>query len=404
MGSPALGRPVEILMLPTQSRGPGAFAHFDLNRVSTPCYVVDEEKIRSNLQTLRDIGNDSGARVLLALKAFSMWSLAGMIEEYLDGCCASGLWEARLAREKNFAPQTEDKILSTFSPAFREEEIEEIISLSDHLIFNSPCAFGFEHARKSDVSLGLRINPELSLGLDPKYDSCAKNSRLGYPLSKLNPDEISKFHGLHFHTLCEQNFEPLFETWQKIEQRLGSMIHQFEWINLGGGHHCTRDDYDRAGLVELISRISEKYDLEVILEPGEAVAFDAGILVGEVLDIMDAEKRHALLDLSATCHAPDVIEAPYRPALSGEITEGGYEYFIGGSSCLTADSFGSYRLPYELHRGSRVAFLDQAHYTMVKTNTFNGVILPSIALWNSKTDELKMIKRFNYEEFVNRLS
>mgnify|MGYP001156946656 CR=1 FL=1 len=391
-------------MLPTQSGGPGAFAQFDLKRVPTPCYVVDEEKIRSNLQILRDIGDRSGARVLLALKAFSMWSLAGLVEEYLDGCCTSGLWESRLAREKNFVPQKNEKVLSTFSPALREEEIEEICSLSDHLIFNSPHAFGLQYARKSGVSTGLRINPELSLGLDPKYDPCAENSRLGYPMSKLGTGELSGFQGLHFHTLCEQNFEPLLKTWQRIEQQLGGTLHHLEWINLGGGHHCTRDDYDRDGLAELISQISQKYEVEVFLEPGEAVALDAGILVGEVLDIMDAEKRHALLDLSATCHAPDVIEAPYRPALLGEIMEEGYEYFLGGSSCLTADSFGSYQLSDELNRGDRVAFLDQAHYTMVKANTFNGVPLPAIALWNSKTDELKMIRQFNYEEFVNRLS
>ncbi len=391
-------------MLPTQSGGPGAFAHFNLRRVPTPCYVVDEEKVCSNLGILRDIGDRSGARVLLALKAFSMWSLAGLIEKYLDGCCASGLWEAKLAREKSFVPNRKDKVLSTFSPAFRVEEIEEICSLSDHLIFNSPQAFGLEHARKTGVSIGLRINPELSLGLDPKYDPSAENSRLGYPLSQLTANELSGFRGLHFHTLCEQNFEPLLKTWQKVEQQMGSTLHQFEWINLGGGHHCTREDYDRDGLIDLLSEISKKYEVDVFIEPGEAVVLDAGILVGQVLDITKVGKQHALLDLSATCHAPDVIEAPYRPALLGEVPKNGNEYFLGGSSCLTADSFGSYRLPYHLNRGDRVAFLDQAHYTMVKSNTFNGVPLPSIALWNSRTDELRLVQEFGYDEFVNRLS
>lgn len=391
-------------MLPTQSGGPGAFALFDLKRVPTPCYVVDEEKIRSNLRILRDIGERSGARILIALKAFSMWSLAGLIEEYLDGCCASGLWEARLARQKNFAPKEKGKVLSTFSPAYRSVDLDEICALSDHLIFNSPQAFGIEQAIKAGISVGLRINPELSLGLDPKYDPCAENSRLGYPLSKVNGDEICGFQGLHFHTLCEQNFDPLLRTWCKVEQYLGNMLNQFDWINLGGGHHCTREDYDRDGLVDLISMISQKYQLQVYLEPGEAVALDAGILVGEVLDIMGAGKQHALLDLSATCHAPDVIEAPYRPALLGEVMEEGSEYYLGGVSCLTADNFGSYRLASKLCRGDRVAFLDQAHYTMVKSNTFNGVPLPSIALWNSRTDELKMVRQFDYDEFVNRLS
>ncbi len=391
-------------MLPTQSGGPGAFAQFDLSRVPTPCYVIDQEKIRFNLQLLRDIGDRSGAKVLLALKAFSMWSLAGLIEEYLDGCCSSGLWEARLAREKKFAPQKKGKVLSTFSPAFKEDEIYEICSLSDHLVFNAPKAFGVEHARKKGVSCGLRINPELSLGLDPKYDPCAENSRLGYPMSKLSSDEILGFHGLHFHTLCEQNFAPLLQTWKKVEQKIGSILHQFEWINLGGGHHCTREDYDHDGLVNLISIISEKYRMQVFLEPGEAVALDGGILVGEVLDVMEVTKNHALLDLSATCHAPDVIEAPYRPSLMGECEDGKYEYLLGGVSCLTADSFGSYRLNQKLQRGDRVAFLDQAHYTMVKNNTFNGVPLPSIALWNSRTDELQVIRKFDYDSFVSRLS
>ena len=391
-------------MLPTQSGGPGAFAQFDLKRVPTPCYVVDEEKIRSNLRILRDIGERSGARILIALKAFSMWSLAGLIEEYLDGCCASGLWEARLARQKFFAPKEKGKVLSTFSPAYRSIDLDEICALSDHLIFNSPQAFGLEQAIKAGLSVGLRINPELSLGLDPKYDPCAENSRLGYPLSKVNGDELCGFQGLHFHTLCEQNFDPLLRTWCKVQQHLGNMLNQFDWINLGGGHHCTREDYDRDGLVDLISMISQKYQVQVYLEPGEAVALDAGILVGEVLDIMGAEKQHALLDLSATCHAPDVIEAPYRPALLGEVMYEGYEYYLGGASCLTADSFGSYRLPGKLCRGDRVAFLDQAHYTMVKSNTFNGVPLPSIALWNSRTDDLKIIREFDYDEFLNRLS
>ena len=391
-------------MLPTQSGGPGAFDQFDLNRVPTPCYVVDEEKIRSNLEVLRSIADRSGANLLLALKAFSMWSVSELVQEYLDGCCASGLWEARLAREKGFAERSKSKILSTFSPAYRSGEIDEICSLSDHLIFNQPGAFGIEQAKRAGVSVGLRINPEISLGLDPKYDPSANNSRLGYPVSQLSEAQISIFDGLHFHNLCEQNFSPLQKTWEKVEAELGNLINQFTWVNMGGGHHCTRGDYDREGLINLLTEVADKYKVQTYLEPGEAVALDAGILVGEVLDTMNAEKHHALLDISATCHAPDVIEAPYRPALLGDLDDGEYKYFLGGSSCLTADCFGEYGLEKELKRGDRVAFLDQAHYTMVKTNTFNGVPLPSIALWNSKTDELSIIKKFGYEEFENRLS
>ena len=280
----------------------------------------------------------------------------------------------------------------------------EICALSDHLIFNHPSAYGVEIARESGCSVGLRINPELSLGLDPKYDPCAENSRLGYPLSRLKEGELSGFDGLHFHTLCEQNFAPLSQTWKKMEESLGKLLHHFKWINLGGGHHCTRHDYERDELVCLISEISNRYDVQVYLEPGEAVALDAGILVGEVLDVIPGKKSHALLDLSATCHAPDVIEAPYRPALLGESERGGHEYHLGGASCLTADCFGTYRLSHKLMCGDRLAFLDQAHYTMVKTNTFNGVRLPSIVLWNSQTDQLSVVKEFGYEEFVNRLS
>jgi len=391
-------------MLPTQSGGPGAFVDFDLSRVPTPCYVVDEQKIRANLAVLRDIGDRSGAKILLALKAFSMWSLAGLVDEYLDGCCASGLWEARLAREKGFLGARKSQVLSTFSPAYRPSEFNEICSLSDHVIFNRPSADGVEQARVAGVSSGLRINPEISLGLDPKYDPCAVNSRLGYPLSKVTETDLSSFDGLHMHTLCEQNFSPLLQTWIEVEHHLGSLLANFDWINLGGGHHCTRADYDRDGLVALIKEISAKYGCQVYLEPGEAVALDAGLLVGSVLDIMDTKKKHALLDLSATCHAPDVIEAPYRPALLDESDDGQHEYFLGGASCLTADSFGHYKFRQPLAQGDRLAFLDQAHYTMVKTNTFNGVCLPSIALWNSATDELKMIKEFDYQEFVRRLS
>ena len=391
-------------MLPTQSGGPGAFVDFDLSRVPTPCYVVDEQKIRANLAVLRDIGDRSGAKILLALKAFSMWSLAGLVDEYLDGCCASGLWEARLAREKGFLGTRKSQVLSTFSPAYRPSEFNEICSLSDHVIFNRPSADGVEQGRVAGVSSGLRINPEISLGLDPKYDPCAVNSRLGYPLSKVTETDLSSFDGLHMHTLCEQNFSPLLQTWIEVEHHMGSLLANFDWINLGGGHHCTRADYDRDGLVALIKEISAKYGCQVYLEPGEAVALDAGLLVGSVLDIMDTKKKHALLDLSATCHAPDVIEAPYRPALLDESDDGQHEYFLGGASCLTADSFGHYKFRQPLAQGDRLAFLDQAHYTMVKTNTFNGVCLPCIALWNSATDELKMIKEFDYQEFVRRLS
>ena len=391
-------------MLPTQSSGPGAFARFDLSRVPSPSFVVDEEKIRSNLKILTEIGKLSGAKVLLALKSFSMWSLASLIEEYLDGCCASGLWEARLAREKAFTGIKKQKILSTFCPAFRSTELEEICELSDHLVFNHPKASGVEHAASQQVSLGLRINPEISLGLDPKYDPCANNQGLAGQLANLASQILAPLKACIFILFASRTLHLFFKLGKKSRMHLGSTLKKFSWINLGGGHHCTRSDYDQDGLIELIDEISQKYDCQVYLEPGEAVTLDAGILVGEVIDLMNSNAMHALLDLSATCHAPDVIEAPYRPALLGDIEDGQHPYLLGGASCLTADSFGEYRMNNPLRIGDRVAFLDQAHYTMVKTNTFNGVKLPAIAIWNSQTDNLSMVREFEYEEFVNRLS
>ncbi len=391
-------------MLPTQSAGPGTFSNFDLRRVPSPCFVVDEIKVMKNLRVLREIGDRTGARMLLALKAFSMFGLSSLIDEFLDGCCASGLWEARLAREKGFAEKKKGKVLSTFSPAYLQRDLGELCELSDHLVFNHPLSFLIEKALKKGVSLGLRINPLHSEGLDDKYDPCAKGSRLGWPIDRLSENDLDCFQGLHFHTLCEQNFPPLLRTWNKIERDMGSMISKFEWINLGGGHHCTRPDYDLCGLIELILSISKKYNSQVIMEPGEAVVWDAGILVGEVLDVMTTDQKFAFLDLSPTCHTPDVLEAPYRPALLGEASDGGHPHVLGGISCLTADSYGSYNLKEDLRVGDRVAFLDQAHYTMVKTNTFNGVKLPAIAVWNSTTDELRVIREFEYDDFANRLS
>lgn len=391
-------------MLQTQSSGPGEFINFDLSRISSPCFVIDEEKLKANLAILREIKQCSGAQILLALKAFSMWSLSELIEESLDGCCASGLWEALLARNKGFASRSKGKILSTFCPGYSSAQFDEICNLSNHIILNNPFAEVVYKKKRNDLSYGLRINPLHSEGTESKYDPCCETSRFGWPINRINEINLDVFEGLHFHTLCEQDFPPLKRTWQKIEDEMGPILSSFKWINLGGGHHLTRPGYDIQGLSNLILEISSKYGCQVFLEPGEAVAFDAGILVGQVLDIMKTGFNHAILDLSATCHSPDVIEAPYRPALLQESPTGYYKYYLGGSSCLTADSFGCYKFDTPLRVGERLAFLDQAHYTMVKTNTFNGVMLPSIAIWNSKTDELKMVRSFSYKDFEERLS
>ena len=388
----------------TQAGGPGAFARFDLARVPSPCFVVDEVAVRRNLAILKEVGEGSGAKVLLALKAFSMWALADVVGEYLDGVCASGLWEARLARE-HFGGE-----LTTYLPAYRTEDLPELIRLSDTLIFNSPAQlarFGDQIAaargRGEAVEIGLRLNPEHSEAEVERYDPCRIGSRLGFPVSQLRPEHLDGVDGLHIHALCEQGFEPLHRIWGSLEPKLEGLLPRVKWLNLGGGHHITRADYDREGLVALIRRITERHGLQVYLEPGEAIALDAGILVGEILDSFDNAGTVAITDISATCHMPDVIEAPYRPALLNE-AEDGVVVRLGGPSCLAGDIIGEYRFEQPPAPGTRIAFLDQAHYSMVKTNTFNGVPLPAIALWNSETDALRLVRQFDYEDFRNRLS
>jgi carboxynorspermidine decarboxylase len=388
----------------TQAGGPGAFAHFDLHRVPSPCFVVDEVAVRRNLAMLKDVGDRGGAQVLLALKAFSMWSLADVVGEYLDGVCASGLWEARLAREHYHGH------LTTYSPAYRREDLPEILRLSDSVIFNSPVqvarfadVISEARARGKVFDIGLRLNPEHSEAEVAKYDPCQLGSRLGFPVSQLRPEHLEGIDGLHVHALCEQGFEPLQRIWASLEPKLEGMLPSLKWLNLGGGHHITRADYDKESLVALLRQIAERHGVQVYLEPGEAIALDAGILVGEILDTFDNAMTVAITDISATCHMPDVIEAPYRPALLDERGEG-VTVRIGGPSCLAGDIIGDYVFAAAPMPGTRIAFLDQAHYSMVKTNTFNGVPLPAIALWNSQTDALRLVKSFDYADFRDRLS
>ncbi|MBO9447328.1 carboxynorspermidine decarboxylase [Ruegeria sp. R14_0] len=386
-------------MMTTQAGDAGAFRKFDLARVPTPCFVVDEKAVERNLTILADIRTRSGAHILSALKAFSMFSLAPLVRQHLGGTCASGIYEARLGREEYGGE------VATFCAGYKDADIDEILSLSDHVIFNSPAQKDrfLAKAHVANVQVGLRINPEHSEGEIPKYDPCAPCSRLGTPVSQLTAEAMNGVDGLHMHTLCEQGFEPLQRTWDAVEPTLKPFLKQLNWLNFGGGHHITRDDYDRAGLVEFIKAIRTTYNVEVYLEPGEAVALDAGILVGEILDLPTNGMNLAITDISATCHMPDVIEAPYRPALMDE-ADAGHTYRLGGPSCLAGDVIGDYTWDQPLDIGQRFAFLDQAHYSMVKTNTFNGVPLPTIALWNSETDELKIIKQFGYDDFKDRLS
>ena len=388
----------------TRAGGPGAFARFDLNRVPSPAFVVDEIAVRRNLAILQDVGNRGNARVLLALKAFSMWSLAHVVEQYLDGVCASGLWEARLAREF-YAGH-----LTTYSPAYKPTDLPEILRLSDTVIFNNPDQIArfadliaTARADGEQFDIGLRLNPEHSEAEVAKYDPCQFGSRLGFPVSQLKPEHLVGVDGLHLHALCEQGFEPLQRVWASLEPKIETALASLKWVNLGGGHHITRADYDRDGLAGFLADIGERHGITVYIEPGEAIALDAGILIGEVLDTFENALPIAITDISATCHMPDVIEAPYRPAMLGEGAEG-VAYRLGGPSCLAGDIIGDYVFTTPPTVGTRIAFLDQAHYSMVKTNTFNGVPLPAIALWNSETDGLRLVREFEYPEFRDRLS
>jgi len=387
----------------TRAGDPGAFARFDLSRVPSPCFVVDAAAIRRNLTILKDVRDRSGAKVLLALKAFSMWSLADTIGDYLDGTCTSGLWEARLAAE--FYPGE----ITTYCAGYKAADLPEIFRLSDHVIFNSPgqlrrFAPEIDAARAAGerFDIGLRINPEAPEGDVAKYDPCQPSSRLGHPVSQLTAGDLEGVDGLHFHTLCEQDFEPLRRTWAKLEPLLAPYFAQLKWLNFGGGHHITRADYQREDLVAFLRDVQQRTGLPVTLEPGEAVALDAGILVGEILDIAWNGMAVGITDISATCHMPDVIEAPYRPAMLGESADA-EPVRLGGPSCLAGDIIGDYRIA-DPAIGQRIAFLDQAHYSMVKTTTFNGVPLPAIALWDSETDALRIVKSFDYGDFRHRLS
>ncbi len=393
----------------TRAGDPGAFAHFDLTRVDSPAFVVDAAKLRANLTILADIRDRAGIKMLGALKAFSMWSVAPLIGEYLDGVCTSGLWETLLAAEHY---QGE---VATYCAAYKPEDLPEICRLSDHVIFNTPgqiARFRATLAQQDGFDIGLRINPLHPEGEVPRYDPCAPHSRLGFPVDQLRPEHLDGISGLHFHSLCEQDFTPLQRTWEALRPHIAPYLPGLKWLNFGGGHHITRADYQREELVAFLRQVKAETGCELYLEPGEAVALDAGILVGTILDSHWNGMPVAITDISATCHMPDVLEAPYRPTMLGELAQEddiideaqGGAVRLGGPSCLAGDVIGDYRLPAPPEPGQRIAFLDQAHYSMVKTTTFNGVPLPSIWLWNSENDSLECLRRFGWEEFRNRLS
>jgi carboxynorspermidine decarboxylase len=374
-------------------------------RLPSPCFVVDESLIEKNLDILNMVQKRTGAKILLALKAFAMFSLFPLIRPVLKGTCASGLHEARLGREEF------GKEVHVFSPAYSDSEMEELVKYADHIVFNS-----FHQYRrfrslilnsKKSIQTGIRINPEHSEGTVPIYDPCAAGSRLGVRREQFEPEFLEGISGLHFHTLCQQNADALDRTLQVVEQKFGNYIRQMKWLNFGGGHHITRHDYDINSLCRSIDRITHQYDVQVYLEPGEAVALNAGLLIATVLDtVTTADMPVAILDISATCHMPDVLEMPYRPEIIGAGIPGEKKWTcrLGGKSCLAGDVIGEYSFDDPLKPGDRVAFLDMAIYSMVKTTTFNGVNLPSIARYRPESDELTVARQFGFIEYKTRLS
>jgi carboxynorspermidine decarboxylase len=366
--------------------------------------VVDLGRLRHNLAILDRVQRQSGAKILLALKAFAMWRTFPLLRRTLHGVCASSPWEARLGREE-FGRE-----VHSFAAAFKEHDIRALLAISDHLVFNSFAQLErfrpqWEAAR-GRVSIGLRVNPEHSEGHTALYDPCAPQSRLGIPRRAFAGRSLTGVEGLHFHTLCEQLFEPLARTVAVFEEQFGTFLTGMKWLNLGGGHHITREGYDIDGLVELIRYLRGKYGVEVYLEPGEAVVIGTGLLVGEVLDVVHNQIDTAILDVSATCHMPDVLEMPYRPEIFGAGEPGAQPYTcrLGGPSCLAGDIIGDWSFPRPLKPGDRLAFLDMAHYTMVKTTTFNGIQHPHLCTFEPETGELQVVRSFSYEDFRGRLS
>ncbi|MBO4678689.1 MAG: carboxynorspermidine decarboxylase [Lachnospiraceae bacterium] len=368
-------------------------------QINTPAYVADEEKLVKNLSILKSVKEAAGCKILLAQKAFSMFSLYPLMEQYLDGTTASGLYEARLGSEE-FRGE-----VHVFSAAYRDDEFDEIARISDHIVFNSPAEVRRFHDRCVGKSVGLRVNPECSTQETAIYDPCAPGSRLGTTLENFDEGVLQYIDGLHFHTLCEQGADALEVTLKSFEEKFGKYLKGLKWVNFGGGHHITRDDYDRELLIKLVREFKERYGVEVYLEPGEAVALNAGYLVTKVLDVVHNDIDIAILDASAACHMPDVLEMPYRPPLFGSGLKGekAYDYRLSSATCLAGDVIGDYSFDAPLKRGDTLVFEDMMIYSMVKNNTFNGMRLPDIGALDCN-GQYKIIKSFGYEDFKERLS
>ena len=375
---------------------------FDPDQFETPCYVLDLEQLRSNAQTLRTVGERTGATVLLALKGFAAFGTFEELRPYLDGVAASSLNEARLGREEF------GKLVHSYAPAYLPTEFERLAELSDHVVFNSVAEFRRYAlpARARGCALGLRVNPEHSEVAVELYDPCSQSSRLGVRPGEL-PIELfdSELTGLHFHTLCELGAAPLERTVAAVERHFGDALHRANWVNFGGGHHVTRPGYDVDLLCRVIDSVRQRYDVAVIIEPGEAVALNAGVLIASVLDVVQADMPVAILDVSASAHMPDVLEMPYRPEVLGGHPVGSraHDVRLAGATCLAGDVIGEYSFDGELRVGDRVVLLDMGHYTMVKNTTFNGVPLPSIVLYDSARGAVRSTRAFGYGDYRSRL-
>jgi len=370
----------------------------DYNNLQTPLYILEEKKLQENLELLDQVQKQSGAKILLALKGFAFQASFDMVGTYLQGCCASGLHEAKLAHE------VMQKEVHTYTPAFKEEEIEEIISLSHHLVFNSFKQWQkFKSKALGKVSCGLRVNPEVSAAPTDLYNPCAAFSRLGITKKEFREDLLEGIEGLHFHALCEEDADALETVLKSFEEKFGHIIPQMKWINFGGGHHITRKDYDVKKLIMIIKAFKECYDVEVYLEPGEAVGWQTGVLVSSVLDIVHNEIDIAILDTSAEAHMPDTLIMPYRAEVrnAGKPQEKPHTYRLTGNTCLAGDIMGDYSFDKPLKVGDKIIFEDQIHYTIVKNTTFNGIKLPDLAI-ERKDGTIEIVRAFGYDEYQRR--
>ncbi len=374
-----------------------------LDKINTPCYICEEHLLEENLKLLFHVKEKSGAKILLALKGFAMWSTFDLVAKYLDGATASGLWEAKLSFQEL------KKETHTYSPAFKDDEIEEIAKISDTIVFNS-----FNQLRiyknivknvNPNISIGIRVNPEYSAAPVDLYNPCGAFSRLGVTKKEFIEDEFIEVDGLHFHALCEESAEALENVLKAFEEKFQKFIKKCKWVNFGGGHHITKEDYNVEKLINLIISFKERYNVEVYLEPGEAVGWKTGPLVASVVDIIHNGMDIAILDTSAEAHMPDVLAMPYRPEVrnAGKPLEKKYTYRLGGNSCLAGDIIGDYSFDEPLKIGQKIIFEDMIHYTFVKNTTFNGIRLPSLAILR-KSGELEVVKEFRYEDFKFRLS